>query len=281
MCISAAIIGGSAITAGIGAAASKKAGDATSKAARQATDAQLQMFETQREDFAPWREAGTNALQALQFELGLGQRPVFGAASLPEIQTVNNPGAFGWIPDPRDLDPFNTEYTSRPPVYGPTGPATPNTYRIGDQSFNSLAEAEAFAKAQAAKQPGMAYRGFQATPGYAFRVGEGTKAIERSAAARGGLNSGATMKALAGFGQNIAAEEYGSYINRLGALAGTGQTATAQTSALGVNAANNIAQNQLAAGQARGSAYLGMNNAFQGGIQNAMALGARYGGWFE
>jgi len=42
---------------------------------------------------------------------------------------------------------------------------------------------------------------FQADPGYAFRLSEGQKALERSAAARGGLLSGGTGKALQRFGQ--------------------------------------------------------------------------------
>jgi hypothetical protein len=37
---------------------------------------------------------------------------------------------------------------------------------------------------------------FQADPGYGFRMSEGMKALERSAAARGGLLSGATLKGI-------------------------------------------------------------------------------------
>ena len=41
----------------------------------------------------------------------------------------------------------------------------------------------------------------EADPGYAFRLAEGQKAIERSTAARGGLQSGAALKAAAEYGQ--------------------------------------------------------------------------------
>jgi len=44
---------------------------------------------------------------------------------------------------------------------------------------------------------------FTADPGYAFRLSEGQKALERSAAARGGLLSGGTGKALQRFGQEL------------------------------------------------------------------------------
>ena len=55
---------------------------------------------------------------------------------------------------------------------------------------------------------------FQADPGYAFRLSEGLKALEASRAARGGLLSGATGKALTRYGQEMGAQEYGSAFNR-------------------------------------------------------------------
>jgi hypothetical protein len=45
-------------------------------------------------------------------------------------------------------------------------------------------------------------------PGYAFRLSEGQKAIDRSAAAKGGLQSGAALKAAAEYGQNMGSQEY-------------------------------------------------------------------------
>jgi hypothetical protein len=55
---------------------------------------------------------------------------------------------------------------------------------------------------------------FQQEPGYQFRQAEGQRAIESSAAARGSLLSGATQKALARYGQNLASQEYGNVYNR-------------------------------------------------------------------
>jgi len=55
---------------------------------------------------------------------------------------------------------------------------------------------------------------FQADPGYAFRLSEGLKALERSAAARGGLLSGGTGKALQRYGQDLASQEYGNAFQR-------------------------------------------------------------------
>jgi hypothetical protein len=49
---------------------------------------------------------------------------------------------------------------------------------------------------------------FQADPGYAFRLSEGQKALERQAAARGGLISGSALKAASRFGQEMGSQEF-------------------------------------------------------------------------
>ena len=66
--------------------------------------------------------------------------------------------------------------------------------------------------------PGAGYEApqfdFEADPGYKFRLEQGMKAIEGSAAARGGLFSGGTGQALQEFGQGLAAQEYGDAYRR-------------------------------------------------------------------
>jgi hypothetical protein len=55
---------------------------------------------------------------------------------------------------------------------------------------------------------------YQADPGYAFRLSEGQKALDRSAAARGGLMSGGALKAAARFGQDMGSQEFGRAYDR-------------------------------------------------------------------
>lgn len=85
---------------------------------------------------------------------------------------------------------------------------------------------------------------FQADPGYAFRLAEGQKALERSAAARGGLLSGGTGAALTRYGQEMGSQEYQNAfkryqlerearLNSLQSLAGQGQTSSSGLSDLG------------------------------------------------
>lgn len=58
----------------------------------------------------------------------------------------------------------------------------------------------------------------QETPGYKFALEQGNQAINRSAAAKGALNSGGVLAELAKYGQGMASQEYGGQVNRLADL---------------------------------------------------------------
>ena len=118
---------------------------------------------------------------------------------------------------------------------------------------------------------------FKADPGYAFRLSEGTKALDASAARRGGLISGNAMRAATAYGQEMGSQEYNNAFNRyqterqaklgpLQSLAGIGQNATnqmgANTGAYSSAATNGITD--VARAQAAG--YQGQANAFGGGV---------------
>lgn len=123
---------------------------------------------------------------------------------------------------------------------------------------------------------------FQTDPGYAFRLAEGQKAIDRAAAARGMGNSGATMKAIANYGQNMASSEYqNAYnrfnndrtnrFNRLSSIAGVGQTASNQLGQAGQNFANMAGEAAMGGANARASGIMGQANAINstiGGLAN-------------
>ena len=122
---------------------------------------------------------------------------------------------------------------------------------------------------------------FQADPGYAFRLSEGQKALERSAAARGGLLSGATGKALTRFGQDYGSQEYTNAFNRyqteraarlqpLQSLAGVGQTTAQQLSQSGMQTAQSIGDTQMSGAAARASGYVGQANALSGALNTGL-----------
>lgn len=123
------------------------------------------------------------------------------------------------------------------------------------------------------------YGGFETSPGYQFRVDEATKAIERSAAARGNLRSGATMDALQRRVQGVASSEYENYVNRLMQLAGIGGNANAGSAQAGQAYGNQQTNTNLAAGAARSSAYQNTGNAINQGIQNVTQAYLYNKGW--
>ena len=107
-------------------------------------------------------------------------------------------------------------------------------------------------------------------PSYQFRLGEGMKALDRQAAARGGLISGGALKAAQRYGQDYASQEFGNAYNRLAAMAGIGQTATGAMSNAAGNYGVNQGQNYMGSANARASGYLGGANAIAGGLGQYM-----------
>jgi hypothetical protein len=141
-----------------------------------------------------------------------------------------------------------------------------------------------------ARAPGM--EEIQMDPGYGFRMGEGMKALERSAAARGGLLSGSMLKGTQRFGQELASQEFQNAFSRArqqradvtNALLGIGgfgpSLASSAAGAIG-QTGSNIANIQLGAGQARASGYLGQANALSQALgQAGMGYGMYRGGYF-
>lgn len=127
---------------------------------------------------------------------------------------------------------------------------------------------------------------FQADPGYAFRQSEGLKALERSAAARGSLMSGATLKGVQRFAQDTAAQEYqnafsryqierAARLNPLQSMMGSGQSAANTLTGAAGNLGNNLAQSEMAAGQARASGYIGTANALNQALSTAASAYAQ------
>jgi hypothetical protein len=125
---------------------------------------------------------------------------------------------------------------------------------------------------------------YQADPGYAFRLAEGQKALDRQAAARGGLISGGALKAATRFGQEMGSQEFGNAYNRAltgyntdvarenqlynrqAALAGIGQTATNLVGQAGQNYATNVGNLMTSGAAANAAGQVGMANALTGGL---------------
>jgi hypothetical protein len=118
---------------------------------------------------------------------------------------------------------------------------------------------------------------FTADPGYAFRMSEGMKALERSAAARGGLLSGATLRGTQRYGQDLASQEYQNAFNRYQAervgtlnpyqaLAGTAQTSANVLTGAAGTLGGQLGSNIIGAGNAQAAGQIGQANAIVGGL---------------
>jgi len=107
-------------------------------------------------------------------------------------------------------------------------------------------------------------------PSYSFRFQEGLKALDRSAAARGGLLSGGALKAAQRYGQEFASNEFGNAYNRLASRAGFGQTASTNMGGAAGQFGSNAGNLMTGAGAARASGYVGGANALTGGLNQYM-----------
>jgi hypothetical protein len=136
---------------------------------------------------------------------------------------------------------------------------------------------------------------FEADPGYAFRLSEGMKALDATAASRGGLLSGNTLRGALNYGQNAASQEYANafnryQINRRNQLApletlfgGAHESANTLSTAAG-SLGNALADSQYAIGGAQSAGAIARGNAMSnavGGITGALGgynFGSMFGG---
>lgn len=121
---------------------------------------------------------------------------------------------------------------------------------------------------------------FEQDPGYAFRMSEGLKALDRTAASRGGMLSGAALRGATRYGQDMASQEYQNAYNRyqtnragilnpLQSLTGQGQTTANTLGTAGQNYASNAGNAYMNAGNAAASGYVGSANAWNNALGGA------------
>lgn len=273
--VAAAVVGGAVVGGVASNMAAGKAASAQKSAAGDANATQLAMYNQQREDQTPWRNAGASALSELQYQLGL-----------------NSPDALPYM----DTSEANFDAAA----YGAANPdaLNPNIWNPANGLYahwleaNATGDKRAFTPVNAPATGSAAHSGqygelskkfslsdFNADPGYQFRMDEGLKGVQSSAAARGGLLNGGTLKALTKYGQDFASNEYGNAynrfnndqstrFNRLSTIAGLGQTANNTLANAGSNYANNVSNNQLAVGNANAASAIATGNAVSNGVNN-------------
>lgn len=120
---------------------------------------------------------------------------------------------------------------------------------------------------------GQAFDQYRQSTGYDFRLGQGENAINSNAYARGMANSGATLKALTQYGQNIGSQEFGNYLGQLGGVSAQGANARSLVAGVGNNATNTQTQALAQNGQNQGNAAIAQGNNLNGTIGNLIQAG--------
>lgn len=270
-----AAIGGAVI----GASASKSAAKKQAGSVDAATAAQQAQFDQQMELLEPYRDSGVMANNRLMHLLGL--------QSSQDTEAIGS--AYDSIYQRLRAD-ADAKHRAQ---HGFGLDDAPGWAQGGiaqwDENLKAQAKKEAQAQVAGAgggTSPGgdfgslmknFSMEDFEADPGYQFRMDEGMRGVEGGAAARGGLLSGAALKAIQKYGQGLASQEYGNAYNRytsnqtnqynkLMGLVGSGQGAAQQTSnaagAFGQSQANNLIQG----GNAAAAGTMGAANNLVGGI---------------
>ena len=106
------------------------------------------------------------------------------------------------------------------------------------------------------------------TPGYQFRLQQGLKGVEDSAAARGTLLTGGTIEDLNDYAQGSASQEFDNEYRRLFGLAGLGQGAAGTLGGYGSSYANNATGLITGAGNAQAAGTVGGANAWNNALGN-------------
>jgi hypothetical protein len=127
----------------------------------------------------------------------------------------------------------------------------------------------------------------EATPGYQFNLQQGLKSVDEGAAARGGLQTGGTIKAEQNYGAGLASSTYqqtfgnalsqyqaaltgqSQNYNELAGVADIGLGAATGVNQAGTAAATNISGLMTGQGNAAAAGTIGSANAVAGGISSA------------
>ncbi len=275
--IGLAVAGAAGSVAG-GALAARGAGEqarAAERAAATGVAEERRQFDITQRNMAPWLGAGTAAVQRLQFLLGLSGQPTGQPAGVPQVNRgfdspeLRDAGRFERLAQLGDQFGFDVPDRFSAGGAAPGGGGLPGET---DPEFGSLMRD--FGAAD-----------FETEPGYEFRLAEGAKALERSAAARGQSFSGGTLKALTRYSQGVASDEFGRAYNRfqenratrynfLAGLSGTGQTSAAQLGDIGARTSSDIARTQIggitSAAAARASGYSALGQSIGQGVNSGL-----------
>ncbi len=244
MGLAAAIgVGAVASVAGgvIASGGAKSAANASAAASDRASQVQQQIYGENKQLIQPFVNTGTAAMGNINALLGITptQAPTQTGTTASPVVGNHSLGTLFNAPQPGQQNAATT------PTSGTINTAQP-TQPTAQQAFDT----------------------YRNSTGYQFRVGEGMNAINSGYAGAGTLQSGAAMRAINDYGQGMASQEFGNYLNALGNQQGLGLSGASALAGVGQNYANSLGNIYQQNGANQANAALAGANAMGGAINN-------------
>lgn len=287
-------VGGSILSAGLGAYGSNAAAKAQQKASKQAMKQQQRAYGSNVLMQEPARNIGYQAYGDIASALGYSMP---GYTTANQLMASMNPLSAKTVSAMLKSGMSLEQIASQGTLQGLT-PKSLKRLQAAGLSPEQIQSLQANQQNQAAStnptgQQSSGTRDFSRfydSPDYQFRLNEGTRNVGNSFAARGGALSGNALRAVNDYAQNTAANEYGNWFNRRLGLAGMGNNAATNVANSATGTANNIGSLQQQYGDARASGILGTIGSLQGGVNGMMqglggmsfgGSGSNDTGWYQ
>ena len=216
------------------------------------------MYNQNSAALAPFQRTGGAASGAINALLGLGvpsngmgqayidpnAAPAANTSYAPQTGVQNALSMYG---DTMSIDgaPTGIGFGGYVSPTAPTAQGTPQaTPQAAPQTGNALSQYQD------------AFKNYQDSTGYQFRLNQGQRAIGSNFAARGLSNSGAAAKSLLGYNQGMASNEFGNYLNQLAGQQNLGLSAASAQAGIGQNYVGMVSGNNNNAGTVAANAAL-------------------------
>jgi hypothetical protein len=289
-----ALVGGGALLGGfLGSDASRSAANTQADAARNATNAQLQMFSQTQSNLQPYMQTGAASLSDLQSLMGITPGTP-GTPAVPGTPAASTPGATAPVSMGGAFQQSQQPGTgpgSGPLswlVHTPPGGSTPTAAGAagGTPGTPAVPGTPASFNPNAPLAKSFSLSDFNASPAYQFNLQEGQKAIDKAANARGNYYAPQTLQDISKFSQGVASGEFqnafsnyntnqNNLFNRLNTLSASGQNAAANLGGISTQVGGQVGSNMIGAGNALAAGQVGQANAYAGalgGLGNAWLM---------
>lgn len=267
--VAGAVVGSAIIGGAVSSSNASKAARAQTQAADAAAAEQRAAREELRTLLEPYRAAGTPALQAQMNLLGIAPQQTNWTAyaqSNPQLMAAYNAQGGGG----QTIDVMGRKVTI------PGGPKMP-LEQFAQQWHQSKGGDLSRFQTGGAQGQQQAINQIEQSPMFQALARQGEDAILQNASATGGLRGGNVQGALAQFRPALLNQQIQQQYENLGEITRIGQSSAAGTGVGVQNAANNIGNAQMNAGQAQAGGYLAQGNAINNSLGQISGFAASGG----